>query len=168
MQQSVHRGKSFYYMFMFQAYWEKITWFSKLVQLSISKEFPPLFLRNWICYALYKKQGLSLNSVSNPFHNNTKSVSYHVLITINACLTHSSLPYRCLFLQTCVVVDGGGVDRTSYRNLGSSFSMFLFDFSKAQFLKCHQKFSKFQNWFNAKGAFCVKKADAALRSLSLL
>lgn len=45
--------------------------------------------------------------------------------------------------------------------------MFLFDFSKAQFLKCHQKFSKFQNWFNAKGAFCVKKADAALRSLSL-
>lgn len=53
----------------------------------------------------------------------------------------------------------GRGNKTSHKNLGSSFSIFLIDFSKAQFLKCHQKFPKFQNWFNAKGGFCAKKAD---------
>lgn len=64
-----------------------------------------------------------------------------MLITINACLTHSSpfLP-GAFFSRPMWLWMGVAVVKTFNRNQESSFSMFLFDFSEAQLLKCHQKF----------------------------
>lgn len=90
---------------------------------------------------IVKETAPSLSSVSNPFYNNTKGFSHHVLITIAACLTHSSsfLP-GAFFSRPMWLWMGVAVVKTFNRNQESSFSMFLFDFSEAQLLKCHQKF----------------------------
>lgn len=116
-----------------------------------------------------KKQRLSLSCVSNPFYNNTKGFSHHVLITINACLTHFSLLSRGLFSDPCGCGWGAGAEGSENLSQESGilvFSVPVWFFCSTTF-KVPSEVSKSQNCFNAKGAFCLAKWDAALREISI-
>lgn len=59
------------------------------------------------------------------------------------------------------------VAKTFNRNPGSSSSVFLLDYSKAELQKVSSEVSKSQNCFNTKGAFCLEKENAALREICI-